>query len=168
MGIQYEGGHAMLDQILPRRVDNMYRGHKLAIVVLGLIVLMKAAISLGSIFNGYDAASSADGIPLDSYTPAGARTVVSLFALLGLANFSICLIGMLVLVRYRSLVPFMLALLLVQHVGRYLILQALPIARTGTPPGSSVNLGLLGAMVVGLTLSLWSQRNPRPAAAVTG
>jgi hypothetical protein len=49
-------------------------------------VLMKGAISLGSIFNGYDAASSADGIPLATFTPTAAETVVTLFALLGLSQ----------------------------------------------------------------------------------
>jgi hypothetical protein len=55
----------MFNQILPRQVDNTYRGYKLALWLFGLLVLMKAGISLGTIFNGYTAASSADGIPLD-------------------------------------------------------------------------------------------------------
>jgi hypothetical protein len=153
----------MLDQLLPPRADNTYGGHKLAIVLFGLLVLMKTAISLGSIFNGYTAATSADGIPIDTYTPAGARTVVSLFALLGLANLVVCLIAILVLFRYRSLLPVMFVVFLLQHVGRYVILEFLPIARTGTPPGSAINLFILGAIVVGLALSLWSQRTPATA-----
>jgi hypothetical protein len=35
---------------------------------------------------GYSAAKSADGIPLDTFTPAGAQAVVSLFAVWGLAQ----------------------------------------------------------------------------------
>ena len=59
----------MLNQILPRQADNTYRGYKVALGLFGLLVLMKAGISLGTIFNGYAAASSADGIPLDTFTP---------------------------------------------------------------------------------------------------
>ena len=33
----------------------------------------------------------------------------------------------------------------------------MPIERTGTPPGSAINLTLLALMVVGLALSLWSR-----------
>jgi hypothetical protein len=145
----------MLNALLPQRADNTYRGHKLALVLLGLLLLLKAGISLGSIFNGHTAASSADGIPIDTYTPAGARTVLSLYALLGLSNLVICLVGTVVLVRYRTLIPLMFALFLLQQLGRQLILQLLPIARTGTPPGSAINLVILGVMVVGLALSLW-------------
>jgi len=148
----------MFNPILPARADNDYRGHKVALVLFGLLLVLKTGISLGSIFNGYAAATSADGIPLDSYTPNAARTVLSLFALLGLASFVICVVGVVVLVRYRSLIAFMFALMLVYQVGRYMILLALPIVRTGTPPGSAINLTILGMMLVGFALSLWRQR----------
>jgi TRAP-type C4-dicarboxylate transport system permease small subunit len=106
------GGTATLDQLLPERADNAYREHRLALALFALLLLMKAGISLGPIFNGHTAASSADGIPIDTYTPAGARTVVSLFAVLGLANLVVCVMGAVVLFRYRGLIPFMFALLL--------------------------------------------------------
>ena len=144
-----------LNPLLPQRADNAYRGHKLALVLFGVLLVLKASISLGSIFNGHTAATSADGIPIDTYTPAGARTVLSLFALLGLSNLVICFIGAVVLVRYRTLIPLMFGLFLLQQLGRQLVLQLLPIARTGTPPGSSINLVILTLMVVGLALSLW-------------
>jgi hypothetical protein len=149
----------IFNQLLPQRVDNTYRGHKLALWLFALLVLMKVAISLNSIFNGYLVASSADGIPLDTFTPAGAGAVVSLFALWGLSHFMICLLGILVLVRYRAMIPFMFAFLLLEHLSRKLILQFLPIVKTGTPPGFFVNLVLLAVMIVGLALSLRSQDN---------
>jgi hypothetical protein len=153
----------VLDRFLPPRVDNTYRGHKLALWLLGLLLFMKAAISVNSIFNGYTVAQSADGIPLDAFTPAGARTVVSLFGLLGVSQLMFCLLGVLVLVRYRALVPFLFALLLLEHLGRRVIVWLMPIPRTGSPPGPGINLGLLGVMIVGLALSLW-KRDHLPAA----
>jgi MYXO-CTERM domain-containing protein len=48
----------------------------------------------------------------------------------------------------------MFALLLLEHVGRRLVLYLMPIARTGTPPGYYVNLVLLAVMLLGLALSL--------------
>jgi len=149
----------MFNPLFPQRVDNTYRGYKLALWFFGLLVLMKLAISLNSIFNGYSVASSADGIPLDTFTSAGAQAVVSIFALLGLAHLMICLLCILVLVRYRTLIPFMIALLLLEYLGRKLILHFLPIAKTGTPPGFIVNLVLLALMIVGLALSLRSRDN---------
>ena len=85
--------------LLPRRADNDYRGYKAALWIFGLILLLRVVMSVNSIFNGYLVASSADGIPLDSYTPAGARAVVSLFATLGLSQLALCVVGILVLIR---------------------------------------------------------------------
>ncbi len=146
----------MLNQLLPRHVDNTYHGYKLALWLFGLVVFMKVAMSLNAIFNGHMVASSADGIPLDTFTPAGARAVVSLFAAWGLAQLIICLLCIVVLARYRALVPFMFALLLLEHLSRRLIFLVMPIVRTGTPPGFFVNLVLLALMVLGLALSLRS------------
>jgi hypothetical protein len=150
----------MLHQLLPRHADNRFEGPRIALVLFGLLLFFRTGIALSSIFNGHTAASIADGIPLDTYTPAGARTVVALFALLGLANVVIGVIGVVVLARYRSLVPLMFALFLAQQAGRFVILQALPITRIGAPPGTTVNVVILGALIVGFALSL---RGPRGA-----
>ena len=146
----------MWNRLLPRQVDNSYLGHKLGLWLFALVVLVKVIMSVNSIFNGYSVASSADGIPLDTFTPAGAQTVVSLFGLTAFSRLMICLLCILVLVRYRAMVPVMFAFLLLEHLGRRLVLEFLPIPRTGSPPGSAINLVLLALMVVGLALSLWS------------
>ena len=147
----------MQNRILPRQFDNDYRGHKLALWLFGAVIAVKLGISLGTIFNGHEAAGSADGIPLDTFTPAGAQAVVSLFAIWGIAQLVICLIGILALVRYRAMVPLLFALLLLEYLGKKLSLIFLPIAKTGSPPGSIINLVLLGAMIIGLALSLQSR-----------
>jgi hypothetical protein len=147
----------VLNPLLPRLADNYYRGHKAALWLFALLLLMKVSMSVNSIFNGRLVASSADGIPLDTFTAAGAQTVVALFAILGLSQLMICLLCIVVLVRYRAMVPFMLGLLLLEHLGRRLVLYFLPIPRTGTPPGFVVNLVLLSLMIVGLALSLRSR-----------
>ena len=151
----------MLNPLLPTTADNNYHGSKIALVVFGLLLLLKTAVSFGSIFNGYNAATSADGIPIDTFTPAGAQTVLSLFALLGLANLIVCLAGIVTLARYRSLVPVMFVLFLIYQVGRNLVLELLPVARVGTPPGGMINLVILGVIIIGLALSLWTPGNGR-------
>jgi len=154
----------MFKQLFPQCIDNAYRGHKLALWLFGVVALVKLFQSLVSIFNGYSTLRIADGIPLDTFTPAGARTVVSLFAVLGLSGSIICLICLVVLVRYRSMIPLMFALLLLEYLSRRMILHFLPVVRTGTPPGLIVNLVILALMVIGLVLSLWSHSGPMPSA----
>lgn len=147
----------MFDQILPRRVDNSYRGHTLALWLFGVLVFMKTSIGVGTIFNGRNAAVSADGIPLDTFGPAGAQAFVSIFAAWGLAQATLGLLCIVVLARYRALVPFMYGLLLLEHLCRKLIFAVMPIDRTADAPGYFINLALVGLMVIGLVLSL---RNP--------
>ena len=154
----------MFKQLLPQRIDNTYTGHKLALWLFAPLVFMKGGIGLGTIFNGRSAATSADGIPLEIFTPAGEQAFVALFAAWGLSQLMLNLIGLLVLVRYRAMVPFMFVLLLFEHLSRKLIFWVLPIPRTGTPPGFYLNLAMVAVMIVGLVLSLWKQqKNQRMA-----
>ena len=152
------GGFAMFQRLLPQRIDNSYGGHKLALWLLGVLVLMKGGIGLGTMFNGYSAATSADGIPLDTFTPAGEQAFVALFAAWGLSQLMLNLIGVLALIRYRAMVPLMFVLLLLEHLSRKLIFWILPLPRTGAPPGFYINLALVAVMIVGLVLSLWKRR----------
>lgn len=111
-------------------------------------------MSVNSIFLGHKIATTTDGIPLDTFPPAAADAIVSMFAIWGFAHFMICLLCILVLFRYRAMVPFMFLFLLLEHLGRKLVLYFIPIDRSGTPPGTYVNLVLLGVMIAGLVLSL--------------
>jgi hypothetical protein len=144
----------MIPPMLPQTADNSYRGYRLALWLFGILVTMKSAIGLNAVFNGRVVASSADGIPLDSFGPAGAQAVVALFGIWGLSQVFICVLCAFALVRYRTLIPFMYAVLLVEHLSRRLFLTVMPIARVGTPPGPFVNILLLTLMVVGLVLSV--------------
>jgi len=60
----------MLDLLLPRNIDNTYRGHKVALGLFGFLVFSKLTMGLNCVFNGHFVARNVDGIPFDSYTPA--------------------------------------------------------------------------------------------------
>jgi hypothetical protein len=162
----------VFERLLPLRADNAYSGHQAALWLFGLLTAIRLVMSLNSMVNGRVVATSADGIPLETFTPSAAQTVVSLFALLALSRLVLSVAGIVVLVRYRTLVPLMFGLLLLEQFGRALILRVMPIPRTGAPPGSVINLVLLCMVVVGLALSLrrsrhasavpWSELPPRP------
>jgi hypothetical protein len=154
----------MLDRVLPRCLDNGYRGHRLALWLFVPVIFVKTGIAVTTIVNGRTAAQSADGLPLATFGAAGAEAVVALFALWGLAQLVIMAFGVLALTRYRAMVPLMFVLLLLEFVGRRVALTALPIPRTGAGPGLYVNYALLALMIVGLGLSLW-RRGEAPARA---
>ena len=148
----------MVNDLLPRSVDNAYRGPTLALWLFGLLILMKSVIGVNSILNGAAVMSTADGIALDTYPAAAAQNLVGFWALVGLAHVIIGALGVVVLIRYRSMIPLMFVLLMLQHLGGRLILQFHPIVRTGEPPAAAINATLLILMMGGFALSLWRRR----------
>ncbi|RPJ57380.1 MAG: hypothetical protein EHM24_29545 [Acidobacteria bacterium] len=134
----------------------------MALWLFGLVVAMKSAQSLAIILNGYPTARDADGIPLDSFTPEAAQTVVAVFAQGSLWRLFFCLLCGLVLLRYRSAVPLMFALLALNYLTAQVVLGLVPLPRVGAPVGPLVNLALFVIMLVGLGLSLW-RRGGSPA-----
>jgi len=151
---------SVIERILPRQADNRFEGLRPALWLLGLLIFVKLAMSLNSIFNTAEVAGGADGIPLESFGPAAARQVLLLFALLALGQLALTLVALTALVRYRALVPLVYLLLLSEQVARRLI------ARSYSAPGAAmtdvafyVNYGLLTITALGL-LSL-IPRKPR-------
>jgi hypothetical protein len=152
----------MINTLLPARIDNTYRGHRLALWLLGVVLAVKIFQSIAVIFNGRFTLVAADGIPLDRYTPAGAQTIVSVWALLALVRLIIFLLGVIALMRYRSAVPVIFVVLMVEYLSREVLLHFIPLIRVGSPPGPIVHLIMFALTVVGLPLSLWN-RGTRPA-----
>ena len=155
----------MLGRLFPKTIDNSYRGHPLGIWLFIPIVLIRLIIGFNSLIDARHVASSADGIPLDSFGAAGAAEVLSMFALLGLYVMVLPLLSIVVLIRYRAMIPFMyLAMLLVQ-LGSRALAMANPDPNTSSgahPIGFFVNLGLLAAMLIGFLLSLAGNRRAKP------
>ncbi|HYJ83904.1 MAG TPA: hypothetical protein VEW26_13815 [Allosphingosinicella sp.] len=152
----------MLDRLFPKQVDNRFDGRRSALWLLGLLIALKLVVSLNSIFNTALVAQGADGIPLDSYGPAAAREVVTLFALVALGQLILALVALAALIRWRSLVPFLYLVSLVEMVARRLIVET----QGATQPAASpiawyVTWGVLILLVLGLALSLIPARRSR-------
>lgn len=145
----------VIDRLLPPHLDNAYGGPRPALWLLGFLAAIKAAMGVNSILNGDSVLTTADGVPLRSYPAEAAQTIVAVFALWALAQLLFALLAVLALVRYRSMTPIVFALFLLEHLARKLVLQFLPIVRSGAAPASAINLALLALMVCGLLLSLW-------------
>lgn len=151
-----------MNRIFPKQIDNSFRGHWLAVWLLIPIVLLRGIIGFNSIFFTRAIATSADGIPLDKLGADGAQAVVSIFALLGLYFLLFALLGAVVLIRYRAMIPFLYIFLLAQQLGSKALLFANPIVRSETTSASSVVvLTILAMTIAGFILSLMTKRNSR-------
>lgn len=144
----------MLHRIFPARIDNHYRGHVLALWLFVPITLMKLAISLTHILHADGGAQSISTMPLDTYPAGAAQNVVALMARLGLEQLLLGLIFVVVLVRYRAMVPLMYVLILVHYIGHTAIASMKPLALAGTSGAGTPALVITALGVGGLILSL--------------
>ena len=146
---------SLINRLFPKQFDNRFEGHRAALWLLGLFIALKLIMSHNSIFNTASVASGADGIPLDSFGPAAAREVLTLFALLALAQLGLTLIALTALIRYRAMVPFMYLLLLGEQLARRAIVQSYAVPRGDSPAAISILVyGLVALLALGLLLSL--------------
>ncbi len=144
----------MIRRILPKRLENDYRGYKPALWIFAVISLMKVALGLGHIFNPDGGAQSVSHIPLDSYPTGAAQNVVAIFARMGLEQLLLGVLFVVVLVRYRAMVPLMYAVAVMSSVGGFALASFKPLSLAGPSGAGPLHLVLAGLSIVGLALSL--------------
>ena len=149
----------MLATLFPRPADNRYPGKRLGLWLFGLVPI-KIAMGVNVVLNADVVAASADGVPLQSFGANARSAFLFMFAAWGLCQLVLGLASLVVLLRYRSLVPLAFLALLVEQVGRKLLHLRWPIERTAGAPGSAINAVLLLVLSLGLVLSLWPPRDP--------
>ncbi len=159
----------MLDRLFPKQFDNDYRGYWLGIWILAPILLMKLAMGfnvagLNPWISNRQIAINADGLAVDSYGNEAASVVMFMFASWGLILLVLSLLGILVLVRYRAMVPLMYLLLGIEQFGRKAIGLLQPVAShpataENLTPGFIINTGFMAALLIGFVLSLAAARS---------
>lgn len=156
----------MLSRLFPKQADNAYRGHWLGVVLLAVILLIKGLQGIVSMAMTAEIAQGADGIDVSQFNAAGLADLMLSIALIGFYIVVVNLIGVVVLIRWRTLVPLMLLVELVVQLGARMVIDMHPIPRlaapehgfAGHPVGFYVNLALLALTVLGLILSLTGKR----------
>lgn len=144
----------MIDRLFPPQIDNNYQGHRIALWLFVPLTMITVGRSLVHIFVNDGGAQSIATIPLDTYSPAAADAVIRGFALWGLSQLLLAMLYVGVLWRWRTLLPLMYLLLVVEYVGRFAIGAMKPVASLETPPGAIANFVVTGLSVVMLFLSL--------------
>lgn len=146
--------------LLPSRADNTILGSRLPLYVFILVAVIGTVRSLIHIFAPDGGAGSIAGMDL---SVAGARGIIFAFALWGSAQLVYALIQWLVILRYRSLVPFMWAVQFLETLLRILVGHMKPVTFAHTPPGAFQNYVYLPLAVVMLAVCLRSVGKPAHA-----
>ena len=148
----------MENLLLPRWIDNQYRGKKLALWFFWVVVVMRALQGLSLIIGGSSVVRDADGIPLETFPVAASQAIVTVSLITGISRLILSLLCILVFVRYRSAIALMFTVLVLDQFGKELVLRVYPLVRVGDPIGPTVNLILLFLTLLGLVLALWGKR----------
>ena len=149
----------LFEILLPATADNTIRGSKLPYYILILVAGIGTVRSLIHIFAPDGGAGSIAGMDL---TVSGAAEVIFAFALWGSAQLIYALLQWVVIFRYRSLVPLMWGLQLLETLGRMLVGRLKPVTFAHTPPGAYQNYLYLALSILMLALALWTERKTLP------
>ena len=149
----------LLSLLLPARVDNRVVGSRVPLYVLGAIAAVSLVRSGIHLLASDGGAGSIAGMDL---SVAGADGIVFAFALWGSSQLLMALVQLVVVVRYRSLVPAMYLLLILEILLRMLVGWLKPISLAHAPPGAVGNWVLLPLALLMLAWSLWSGHKTQP------
>ena len=147
----------MLEQLFPKTIDNTYRGQKIALWFFYLITAVWLWRSQHHMFAADGGAQSIATIPLDQWSAGASQTVVGIFALWGLSQLIIALLQLIVALRYKSLVPFIYLVLIVEQAGRLFVFNYKPVITAGTAPAGAAAVPLMIVVMVMFSLSIWQR-----------
>jgi hypothetical protein len=144
---------SIFEILLPVKVDNTIRGWKFPFYVFILIAIISTVRSFIHLSSPDGGAGSIAGMDL---SVAGASGIIFAFALWGSSQLLMSIIQLLVVFRYRSLIPFMYLMFILEILLRELVGRMKPVTFAHTPPGAIGNQIMLPLAILMLALSLWS------------
>ena len=147
----------IFETLLPAKIDNVVRGTKIPLYVFALYAIVSTVRSCIHLLSPDGGAGTIAGMDL---SVAGADGIIFAFALWGSSQLLFALIQLLVVVRYKSLVPLMYLMLMLEVLLRELVGAMKPVTFAHTPPGAIGNQLVLPLAALMLVLSLWSANRP--------
>ena len=145
--------------LLPAKLDNVIRGTKIPFYIFALYAIVSTVRSCIHLLSPDGGAGSIAGMDL---SVAGADGIIFAFALWGSSQLLFALIQLLTVIRYRSLIPFMWLMLMLEVLLREMVGKMKPVTFAHTPPGAIGNqliLPLAALMVVWSLLSAIRKNN---------
>lgn len=161
----------MLNRLFPPSLTNDYRGSWIALWLFLPVLVVKTLMGVN--FSGLnpfvdvrDILMGVDAVPLDTFSPEAAQSVVSSAAAWGMALVALCLFAWIVVVRYRGGLPLAIAIFLVEQLGRTgaaCVHAIAALAAEGKPLAVSalINTTLGALLILALGLSLLRVRGPQ-------
>jgi len=145
----------LINKIFPKTADNNYQGNKIAAYVFLIIALAGTVRSCIHFLAPDGGAGTIAGMDL---SVTGASGIIFAFSLWGSSQLLYAFIQLIVFFRYRTLVPFMYILMILETAMRMFIGHIKPVHFAHTPPGAVVNHVMIPLAGIMLILSLWHRK----------
>jgi hypothetical protein len=126
----------LLKKLLPEKAENAYKGYKVAEITFLIITIVTVIRSLIHFLAPDGGAESIATIDLNV---EGGSIIVGIFALWGVSQLLIGIVYLIVYFRYKSLIPFMYLLIIIEYIMRILVGIMKPIETVGIAPGAVAN-----------------------------
>lgn len=141
-------------KILPDNISNIYKGSKIALYVFIIITAITIVRSFIHMFAFDGGAQSIAGFPIDSYASEAKALVILIFSLWGSSQLLMGFVYILVIWKYKSLIPLMYILIFLEYSMRILIGFYKPAMSTHVVPGGIADYIAVPLALVMLVLSL--------------
>jgi len=146
-------------KILPKEINNDYKGRKIALYFFYFFTILTIIRSLIHIIAPDGGAQSIATIPLDTFTDEGASTIILIFSLWGLSQLIMGIFYVIVNWKYKSLIPLMYIFIFIEYFMRFVLGILKPIETTGTAPGAIIDYIFPPLAIVLFLLSINSEKS---------
>ena len=147
--------------VLPKEINNNYKGRKIALYLFYLFTVITIIRSLIHMFAPDGGAQTIATIPLNTFTNEGASTVIFIFSLWGLSQLIMGIFYVIVSLRYKSLIPLMYLFIFIEYLMRLILGTLKPIETSVTAPGAIINFIFPPLVKVLFLLSLNSKKSKK-------
>lgn len=149
----------MLKILLPEEASNTYQGHKLTKYFLYFYVFKSFFAGCVHMFAADGGAQSIGSVALDTFTKGGADSFITMFGMWGMEQFVIGLIALVILWKYKSLIPMLWAVYAIEYTGRVLIPHFKPgLVTAHTPPGAVMDTVLVPLAILMFIIALYTTK----------
>lgn len=148
----------MMKYLFPDIIGNDYKGKRIPLYLFYLVTPYTIIRSLIHIFSPDGGAQSIATIPLHLYPENASDTIIHLFAQWGLSQLLFGLLYIVVLIKYKSLIPLMYLFLIIEYSTRLFLGFYKPFVLEGVAPGGVGNYFLVPLFVVMFILSIQNNR----------
>ena len=148
----------MIKYLFPNSIDNDYKGNKAPMYLFYLVTAFTVVRSIIHLVSPDGGAQSIATIPLHLYSKDASDTIIHMFAEWGLSQLLLGLFYIVVLIKYKSLIPLMYLFLVLEYSTRSLLSFYKPFALEGQAPGGIGNYFLVPFFILMFILSLRNNR----------